>query len=73
MMSVTLDLPKKLQDAYNRVAKEQDKTKEELMQEALEAYLEDLEDLAIALKGREDRLKGDNGISAEELYKELGI
>ncbi len=29
------------------------------MRQALEAYLEDLEDLAIALKGREDRLNGE--------------
>ena len=72
-MSVVLDLPQKLQDAYNRFAKEQEISKEKLMQEALEAYLEDLEDLAIAIKGREDRLKGDKGIEASEFYKQLGI
>ena len=59
MMSVTLELPQKLQDAYIHFAKEQGSTKEELMRQALEAYLEDLEDLAIALKGREDRLNGE--------------
>ena len=43
------------------------------MQEALEAYLEDLEDLAIAIKGRKDRLEGDIGIEADEFYRQLGI
>lgn len=72
-MGVVLDLPQKLQDAYNIIAKEQEIPKEKLMQEALEAYLEDLEDLAIAIKGREDRLSGDKGIEADEFYKQLGI
>lgn len=72
-MSVTLELPQTLQDAYNNVAKEQGSTKEELMRQALEAYLEDLEDLAIALKGREDRLNGEKGTPAEEVFKKLGI
>lgn len=72
-MGVILELPQELQDAYNDFAKKQDIPKEKLMQEALEAYLEDLEDLAIAIKGRKDRLKGDIGIEADEFYKQLGI
>lgn len=72
-MDIVLDLPQKLQDAYNIIAKEQEIPKEKLMQEALEAYLEDLEDLAIAIKGRENRLGGDKGIEADEFYRQLGI
>lgn len=69
-MSVVLDLPQKLQDAYNIIAKEQEIPKEKLMQEALEAYLEDL---SIAIKGHEDRLGGDKGIEVDEFYRQLGI
>ena len=72
-MSVVLELPQELQNAYNYFAKEQNISKEKLMQEALEAYLEDLEDLALAIKGRKDRLEGDIGIEADEFYKQLGI
>ncbi len=72
-MGVVLELPQELQDAYNYFAKKQDISKEKLMQEALEAYLEDLEDLAIAIKGRKDRLEGDIGIEADEFYRQLGI
>lgn len=72
-MSIILDLPKKLQEQYNHFAKEQSITKEKLMQKALEAYLEDLQDLAIAIKGREDRLNGDKGTPASEVFQRLGI
>lgn len=72
-MSVVLELSQELQDAYSHFAKEQDIPKERLMQVALEAYLEDLEDLAIAIKGRKDRLEGDFGIDADEFYRQLGI
>ncbi|MGX3011145.1 hypothetical protein ACWIUD_06240 [Helicobacter sp. 23-1044] len=72
-MSVVLDLPQDLQDAYTFFAKEQDISKEKLMQKALEAYLEDLEDLVLALQGRKDRLQGDSGIEANEFYAKIGI
>lgn len=72
-MYITLELPQELQELYLRFAKEQHITKEELMQKALVAYMQDLQDLAIALEGRKDRLNGDEGMDADELYRQLGI
>ncbi|MDE7316701.1 MAG: hypothetical protein K2N12_03095 [Helicobacter sp.] len=72
-MTLELELPKEAQEAYSHFAKEQNITKEELMQRALLEYLEDLEDLAIALRGREERLNGDVGEPWENVKKELGL
>lgn len=77
-MSVTIDIPKDLQDAYRGFAKEQNTTEQELMQKALIAYLEDLEDLSVALEWmakspEEKRKEREQGIPAQELYKELGL
>lgn len=72
-MSITLDVPQKIEKIYNKFAKEQHISKEELMQTALLAYAEDLEDLLIALNGRKQRLEGEKGIKADEFYKQLGI
>ena len=72
-MYITLELSQELQELYLQFAKEQHITKEELMQKALVAYMQDLQDLAIALEGHKDRLNGDEGIDADKLYRQLGI
>ena len=72
-MTLELELPKEAQEAYSKFAKEQNITKEELMQKALLEYLEDLEDLAIALRGREERLNGNVGIPLAEVMEKYGI
>ena len=72
-MTLELELPKEAQEAYSKFAKEQNITKEELMQKALLEYLEDLKDLAIALRGREERLNGDVGETWDSVKKELGL
>lgn len=73
-MTLELELPKEAQEAYSHFAKKkQNITKEELMQRALLEYLENLEDLAIALHGREERLNGDVGEPWKNVKKELGL
>lgn len=43
------------------------------MREALETYLEDLDDLAITIKGCKDRLGGNKGIETSDIYRQLRI
>ncbi|RDU60679.1 DUF6290 family protein [Helicobacter marmotae] len=72
-MSITLDLPNNIEKLYKKFAKEQNTTQKELMQKALLAYIEELEDLSIAYEGRKERINGESGKAANEFYKELGI
>ncbi|CAM3405236.1 DUF6290 family protein [Helicobacter labetoulli] len=74
-MSITLNISQELQDAYKAFAKEQNISQEELMQKALAAYMEDLEDLSAALewhmKSPDEKREG--AVSAKELYEQLGL
>ena len=72
-MSLLIELPKKAQEALQNLAKERNTSQENVVKEAVLGYLEDLEDLAIAIKGREDRLNGDKGTPADEVFQRLGI
>ncbi|STO96430.1 DUF6290 family protein [Helicobacter canis] len=74
-MSITINISQELQEAYQNFAREQNISQEELIQKALIAYMEDLEDLNAALewqlKSKDE--KRDGAIPAKELYKELGL
>lgn len=74
-MSITINISQELQEAYQNFAREQNISQEELIQKALIAYMEDLEDLNAALewqlKSKDE--KHDGAIPAKELYKELGL
>lgn len=72
-MSLVVELPEKAQKALLHIAKERNISQEALVKEAVLGYLEDLEDLAIAIKGREDRLNGDKGTPANDVFRKLGI
>lgn len=74
-MSITINISQELQEAYQNFAREQNISQEELIQKALIAYMEDLEDLNAALewqlKSKDE--KRDGAMPAKELYKELGL
>ena len=72
-MSLVVELPKKAQDNLSYIAKERNISQENLVKELVLGYLQDLEDLAIAIKGREDRLNGDKGTPASKVFQRLGI
>lgn len=71
---MTLELPKELEASLIFYAKEQDISKEQLILNALDEYLEDLRDLELAKRAKaEFEASGKRGIEAKELYKKLGI
>lgn len=72
-MSITLDLPNNIEKLYKKFAKEQNTTQKELMQKALLAYIEELEDLSIAYEGRKERINGESGENWRDVKKELGL
>lgn len=73
-MNVTLNLPQEMQSLLFSFAKEKNTTAESIMQEAIIEFLEDLADAKKADEAYAEYLaSGKQGISAKELYKELGL
>ena len=70
---MNINITKETEDALSNIAKEHNKTVDYLVEEAILNFLEDFEDIKDALQGREERLKGDNGIKANKFYKQIGI
>ena len=70
---MNINITKETEDALSSIAKKHNKTIDYLVEEAILNFLEDFEDIKDALQGREERLKGDNGIKANEFYKQIGI
>lgn len=70
---MNINITKETEATLSNIAKEHNKTVDYLVEEAILNFLEDFEDIKDALQGREERLKGDNGIKANEFYKQLGI
>ena len=56
MENLTINLPKKLEKQLEHLAKTTGKSKEFFCQEALTQYLEDVEDLYMALKLKDQKL-----------------
>jgi predicted DNA-binding protein len=56
MKNLTITLPKKLEKQLEHLAKTTGKSKEFFCQEALTQYLEDVEDLYMALKLKDQKL-----------------
>lgn len=70
---MNINITKETEATLSNIAKEHNKTVDYLVEEAILNFLEDFEDIKDALQGREERLKGDNGIKANEFYKQIGI
>lgn len=70
---MNINITKETEATLSNIAKEHNKTVDYLVQKAILNFLEDFEDIEDALQGREERLKGDNGIKANEFYKQIGI
>ena len=66
MTALTINLPKKLEKQLEHLEKTTGKSKEFFCQEALTQYLEDLEDLYMALKVKDNKL-----YTTEELLNSL--
>ncbi len=73
-MSVVLDLPSKAEEMLSIIAKERNISQENLLKEMILQYLEDLEDAQRGEQAYKEYLEsGEQSISADELYKKLGI
>lgn len=70
---MNINITKETEATLSNIAKKHNKTVDYLVEEAILNFLEDFEDIKDALQGREERLKGDNGIKANEFYKQIGI
>lgn len=70
---MNINITKETEATLSNIAKEHNKTVDYLVEEAILNFLEDFEDIKDALQGREEQLKGDNGIKANEFYKQIGI
>lgn len=70
---MNINITKETEATLSNIAKKHNKTVDYLVEEAILNFLEDFEDIKDALLGREERLKGDNGIKANEFYKQIGI
>lgn len=70
---MNINITKETEATLSNIAKEHNKTVDYLVEEAILNFLEDFEDIKDALQGREERLKGDNVIKANEFYKQIGI
>lgn len=70
---MNINITKETEDALSSISKKHNKIVDYLVEEAILNFLEDFEDIKDALQGREERLKGDNGIKANEFYKQIGI
>lgn len=68
---MNINITKETEATLSNIAKEHNKTVDYLVEEAILNFLEDFEDIKDALQGREERLKGDNGIKANEFYKQI--
>ncbi len=65
-----IEIPAELEAEYQYFAKQNGKTRDDLVRQALLSYLEDLEDVAVATERLND--SGET-ISLEELKKNLGL
>ena len=68
---MNINITKETEATLSNIAKKHNKTVDYLVEEAILNFLEDFEDIKDALQGIEERLKGDNGIKANEFYKQI--
>lgn len=69
--AISVRLPQNLASQLDSIAKETERPRSFIIQKALESYIEEFADLQIALDRLHD--KSDEGISAKEMRKSLGL
>ncbi|ELJ2076929.1 hypothetical protein RSY19_001652, partial [Campylobacter coli] len=74
MLSLNIELSSEKEQAFLNIAKERNTSKEEIIQALIMEFLEDLEDAKIGEVAYKEYLaSGKKSISADELFKELGL
>ncbi|EHN6902665.1 hypothetical protein KJK83_001366 [Campylobacter jejuni] len=74
MLSLNIELSSEKEQAFLNIAKERNTSKEEIIQALIMEFLEDLEDAKIGEVAYKEYLaSGKKNISADELFKELGL
>ncbi|MGQ2506583.1 DUF6290 family protein [Campylobacter jejuni] len=74
MLSLNIELSSEKEQAFLNIAKERNTSKEEIIQALIMEFLEDLEDAKIGEVAYKEYLaNGKKSISADELFKELGL
>ncbi|EFQ2111363.1 hypothetical protein LH227_000536 [Campylobacter jejuni] len=74
MLSLNIELSSEKEQAFLNIAKERNTSKEEIIQALIMEFLEDLEDAKIGeVAYKEYLVSGKKSISADELFKELGL
>ncbi|EAI4574996.1 hypothetical protein FDN68_07370 [Campylobacter jejuni] len=74
MLSLNIKLSSEKEQAFLNIAKERNTSKEEIIQALIMEFLEDLEDAKIGEVAYKEYLaSGKKSISADELFKELGL
>lgn len=72
-MNVSVEIPKECEALFLRYAREQNKSINEVLNEHIIEFMEELEDLQDALQARKERESGDKGKSWQEIKKELDL
>ncbi|EOJ1805666.1 DUF6290 family protein [Campylobacter jejuni] len=74
MLNLNIELSSEKEQAFLNIAKERNTSKEEIIQALIMEFLEDLEDAKIGEVAYKEYLaSGKKSISADELFKELGL
>ncbi|EAK0482375.1 TPA: DUF6290 family protein [Campylobacter jejuni] len=74
MLNLNIELSSEKEQAFLNIAKERNTSKEEIIQALIMEFLEDLEDAKIGEVAYKEYLaNGKKSISADELFKELGL
>ncbi|ELZ6693822.1 hypothetical protein UXW71_000455 [Campylobacter jejuni] len=74
MLSLNIELSSEKEQAFLNIAKERNTSKEEIIQALIMEFLEDLEDAKIGEVAYKEYLaSGKKSISADQLFKELGL
>ncbi|MDR1285665.1 MAG: DUF6290 family protein [Campylobacteraceae bacterium] len=73
-MPLSIRLPKDMEDRLSTISKEAKVSKAHIIKEAISTHLEDLEDYYRAVKAlKEFKDSGEKSISANEVFKKLGL
>ncbi|MDR0579796.1 MAG: DUF6290 family protein [Campylobacteraceae bacterium] len=72
-MPLSIRLSKETEDRLSNLSREANVSQAKIIKDAVDNYLEDLEDYYKALKALERIKKGEKTYPASEIFKELGL